>query len=160
MADPVRTHLRVFFRLTPPSFAPVHSRTTPGGGIRPCHRNLHEPTDALIGTPLNPATYDYEGAVRFNANASALWARFTTHRRREIAVELGMTQKAAHAVLRVSFAKVAEYQQCGLVHFHAVIRLEGPDCTSQPPPPYANRRRAHRRRAGPRHGQVGCGRGT
>ncbi|MCH0561471.1 replication initiator [Streptomyces sp. MUM 16J] len=45
--------------------------------------------------------------------------------------------QAAHAVLRVSFAKVAEYQQRGLVHFHAVIRLDGPDGTSQPPPPYA-----------------------
>ncbi len=45
-----------------------------------------------------------------------------------------MTQKAAHAVLRVSFAKVAEYQQRGLVHFHAVIRLDGPDGTSQAPP--------------------------
>ncbi len=48
-----------------------------------------------------------------------------------------MTQKAAHAVLRISFAKVAEYQQRGLIHFHAVIRLDGPDGTSQPPPPYA-----------------------
>jgi len=91
----------------------------------------------LLGTPLNPATYDYEGAVLFNAHASALWARFTTYLRREIAAQLGMTQKAARAVLRVSFAKVAEYQQCGLVHFHAVIRLDGPDGTSQPPPPYA-----------------------
>ncbi|MGY4919931.1 replication initiator [Streptomyces sp. 900116325] len=39
--------------------------------------------------------------------------------------------------LRVSFAKVAEYQQRGLVHFHAVIRLDGPDGNSQPTPPYA-----------------------
>ncbi|MHC5906282.1 replication initiator, partial [Streptomyces sp. S6] len=78
-----------------------------------------------------------EGAVLFNAHASTLWARFTTYLRREIAAELGMTQKAARAVLRVSFAKVAEYQQRGLVHFHAVIRLDGPDGTIQPPPPYA-----------------------
>ncbi|GAA3246829.1 hypothetical protein GCM10020256_74710 [Streptomyces thermocoprophilus] len=48
-----------------------------------------------------------------------------------------MTQKAARTVLRVSFAKVAEYQQRGLVHFHAVIRLDGPDGSTQPPPPYA-----------------------
>ncbi|WP_405549133.1 replication initiator [Streptomyces microflavus] len=137
--DTVRTHPRVFATLTPPSFGPVHNRpTTPGGDIRPCRcRKLHEPTDALIGTPLNHATYDYEGAVLFNAHASALWARFTIYLRREIAAQLGMTQKAAHAILRVSFAKVAEYQQRGLVHFHAVIRLDGPDGTSQPPPPYA-----------------------
>ncbi|MFV0129519.1 replication initiator [Streptomyces sp. HMX112] len=137
--DTVRTHPRVFVTLTPPSFGPVHNRpTTPGGNIRSCRcRKLHEPTDALIGTPLNPAMYDYAGAVLFNAHASALWARFTTYLRRELAARLGMTQKAAHQVLRVSFAKVAEYQQRGLVHFHAVIRLDGPDGSSQPPPPYA-----------------------
>lgn len=48
-----------------------------------------------------------------------------------------MTQKAAHTAMRVSFAKVAEYQQRGLVHFHAVIRLDGPDGSTQPPPPSA-----------------------
>ncbi|WP_328697076.1 replication initiator [Streptomyces sp. NBC_00342] len=137
--DTVRTHPRVFVTLTPPSFGPVHNRlTTPGGDIRPCRcRKLHEPGDAPIGTPLNPATYDYEGAVLFNAHASALWARFTTYLRREIAAQLGMTQKDAHAVLRLSFAKVAEYQQRGLVHFHAVIRLDGPDGNTTSPPPYA-----------------------
>ncbi|WP_405688317.1 replication initiator [Streptomyces sp. NBC_00057] len=51
--------------------------------------------------------------------------------------QLGMTQKAARAVLRVSFAKVAEYQKRGLVHFHAVIRLDGPGGSTQPPPPDA-----------------------
>ncbi|MFD7736397.1 replication initiator [Kitasatospora phosalacinea] len=137
--DTVRTHPRAFVTLTPPSFGPVHNRpTTPGGDVRPCRcRKLHGPTDPLLGTPLNPATYDYAGAVLFNAHAGALWARFTTYLRREIAARLGMTQKAVHAVLRVSFAKVAEYQQRGLVHFHAVIRLDGPDGSSQPPPPYA-----------------------
>ncbi|MFF1691595.1 MULTISPECIES: replication initiator [unclassified Streptomyces] len=66
-----------------------------------------------------------------------MWARFTTYLRREFAARLGITQKAAHAVLRISFAKVAEFQQRGLVHFHAVVRLDGPDGNSQPPPPYA-----------------------
>ncbi|MGK4584824.1 replication initiator [Kitasatospora sp. HPMI-4] len=73
----------------------------------------------------------------FNAHASALWARFTIYLRREIAARLGLAQKAAHAVLRVSFAKVAEYQRRGLVHFHAVIRLDGPGGSTQPPPPSA-----------------------
>lgn len=40
-------------------------------------------------------------------------------------------------MLRVSFAKVAEYQKRGLVHFYAVIRLDGPDGSTQPPPPSA-----------------------
>ena len=105
---------------------------------RPCRCGTrHDPTDPLLGTPLNPATYDYVGAVLFNAHAGVLWARFTTYLRREIATRLGMTQKAARAALRVSFAKVAEYQKRGLVHFHAVIRLDGPDGSTQPPPPYA-----------------------
>ncbi|MEW1604514.1 replication initiation protein [Streptomyces sp. DH-12] len=132
--EAVRTHPRVFATLTAPSFGPVHNRPD----ARPCRcGTLHEPTDPLLGTPLNPATYDYAGAVLFNAHAGALWARFTTYLRREIAARLSMTQKAASEVLRVSFAKVAEYQKRGLVHFHAVIRLDGPDGSTQPPPPCA-----------------------
>ncbi|MFJ3122566.1 replication initiator [Streptomyces sp. NPDC086993] len=132
--DTVRTHPRVFATLTAPSFGPVHNRPD----TRPCRCGTrHDPTDPLLGTPLNPATYDYVGAVLFNAHAGVLWARFTTYLRREIATRLGMTQKAARAALRVSFAKVAEYQKRGLVHFHAVIRLDGPDGSTQPPPPYA-----------------------
>ncbi|MEU0922077.1 replication initiator [Streptomyces cyaneofuscatus] len=132
--DTVRTHPRVFVTLTAPSFGPVHNRPD----TRPCRCGTHhEPTDPMLGTPLNPATYDYAGAVLFNAHAGALWARFTTYLRREIAVRLGLTQKAARTVLRVSFAKVAEYQKRGLVHFHAVIRLDGPDGSTQPPPSYA-----------------------
>ncbi|MFH8632215.1 replication initiator [Streptomyces lydicus] len=132
--DTVRTHPRVFATLTAPSFGPVHNRPD----TRPCRCGTrHDPTDPLLGTPLNPATYDYVGAVLFNAYAGVLWARFTTYLRREIATRLGMTRKAARAALRVSFAKVAEYQKRGLVHFHAVIRLDGPDGSTQPPPPYA-----------------------
>jgi hypothetical protein len=37
----------------------------------------------------------------------------------------------------VSFAKVAEYQKRGAVHFHAVIRLDGPDGGDTPPPAWA-----------------------
>jgi hypothetical protein len=33
---------------------------------------------------------------------------------------------ARSAQLRVSFAKVVEYQRRGVVHFHAIIRLDGP----------------------------------
>ncbi|GGT65700.1 zinc finger-like domain-containing protein [Streptomyces purpureus] len=132
--DTVRTHPRVFATLTAPSFGPVHNRPD----ARPCRCGTrHEPTDALLGTPLNPATYDYVGAVLFNAHAGALWARFAIYLRRELATRLGITQKAARAVFRVSFAKVAEYQKRGLVHFHAVIRLDGPDGNTQPPPSYA-----------------------
>ncbi|WP_371272982.1 replication initiator [Streptomyces sp. MUSC 14] len=35
---------------------------------------------------------------------------------------------------RVSFAEVAEYQKRGAVHFHAVIRIDGPGGGDTPPP--------------------------
>jgi hypothetical protein len=40
-------------------------------------------------------------------------------------------------LIRVSAAKVAEYQKRGAVHFHAVIRLDGPDGGATPPPAWA-----------------------
>ncbi|WP_435877682.1 replication initiator [Streptomyces anulatus] len=88
-------------------------------------------THARLNDPSRTGTRQISNAV------SALWARFAIYLRREIAARLGLTQKAARAVLRVSFAKVAEYQKRGLVHFHAVIRLDGPDGSTQPPPPSA-----------------------
>jgi hypothetical protein len=36
--------------------------------------------------------------------------------------------------LRVSYAKVAEYQRRGVVHFHAIIRLDGPTGPADAPP--------------------------
>jgi hypothetical protein len=38
--------------------------------------------------------------------------------------------------VRVQFAKVAEFQRRGIVHFHALIRLDGPptDTEHYPPP--------------------------
>ncbi|MFF3400417.1 replication initiator [Streptomyces sp. NPDC002659] len=136
--ESVRTHPRVFATLTAPSFGPVHNQPTTGADPLPCRCGDHHPDDApVLGTPLNPATYDYTGAVLWNAHAGALWARFTTYLRRELAAHLRMTQKALNAELRVSFAKVAEYQKRGLVHFHAVIRFDGPDGHTTEPPAWA-----------------------
>ena len=47
----------------------------------------------------------------------------------------GITQKTLRARLRIRFVKVAEYQARGVVHFHAVIRLDAPGEDYQPPPP-------------------------
>ncbi|WP_406730409.1 replication initiator [Streptomyces sp. NBC_01794] len=138
VAESVRTHPRAFVTLTAPSFGPVHHRKSNGSTTRPCRCGTHHAEhDPAVGTPLNPATYDYTGAVLWNAHAGALWARFTTYLRRELAAHLGMTQKGLNAALRVSFAKVAEYQKRGLVHFHAVIRFDGPDGHTNPPPAWA-----------------------
>jgi hypothetical protein len=66
-----------------------------------------------------------------------LWRRFSIYLRREIAKRAGLTQRDFPGFARVSFAKVAEYQKRGAVHFHAVIRIDGPDCGSSEPPSWA-----------------------
>ncbi|MEV8310442.1 replication initiator [Streptomyces flavidovirens] len=132
--EAVTTHPRVFATFTAPSFGPVHNRPAKGR----CRCGTQHPDDAPeLGAPLNPETYDYEAAVLWNAHASKIWARFSIYLRREVAKRAGLTQRdfANHA--RVSFAKVAEYQKRGAIHFHAVIRLDGPDGGDTPPPAWA-----------------------
>ncbi|GGX93951.1 replication initiation protein [Streptomyces minutiscleroticus] len=132
--DTIRDHPRVFATLTAPSFGRVHNRP----GNRPCACGARHPEDAPeLGTALDPATYDYAGAVLWNNHASELWRYFTIYLRREIARAAGITQKAAHEQSRVSFGKVAEYQKRGAVHFHAVIRFDGPEGPGSPPPAWA-----------------------
>ena len=65
----------------------------------------------------------------------ALWARFTIALRRALAAALGIGGRDFPQHARLSYAKVAEYQRRGLVHFHAVIRLDGPDGPTDPPRP-------------------------
>ncbi|MGG7571211.1 replication initiator protein RepSA [Streptomyces sirii] len=132
--ETVRDHPRVFATLTAPSFGPVHNRPD----NRPCRCGTHHPKDAPeLGTALDPDTYDYAGAVLWNNHASDLWRYFTIYLRREIAARAGLTQKAARQQSRLSFGKVAEYQKRGTVHFHAVIRFDGPDGPDTPPPGWA-----------------------
>ncbi|MEU8459909.1 replication initiator protein RepSA [Streptomyces sp. NPDC029003] len=132
--ETIRDHPRVFATLTAPSFGPVHNRP----GTRPCRCGVRHPEDAEeLGTPLDPDTYDYAGAVLWNNHASELWRYFTIYLRREIAHHAGLTQKAAREQSRVSFGKVAEYQKRGAVHFHAVIRFDGPAGPDTPPPAWA-----------------------
>ncbi|MFF4288298.1 replication initiator protein RepSA [Streptomyces sp. NPDC001633] len=132
--ETVRDHPRVFATLTAPSFGPVHNRP----GNRPCRCGTHHLDDAPeLGTALDPDTYDYAGAVLWNNHASDLWRYFTIYLRREIAARAGLTQKEAREQSRLSFGKVAEYQKRGAVHFHAVIRFDGPDGPDTPPPAWA-----------------------
>ncbi|MFJ6727511.1 replication initiator [Streptomyces sp. NPDC091281] len=137
--ETVRSHPRVFATLTAPSFGAVHNRPiTKDGKPHACRCGKHHADDApALGTPLHPASYDYTGAVLWNAHAGALWARFTLNLRRALAAHFGITQKDMKQILRVSFAKVAEYQKRGLVHFHAVIRIDGPDGHTSSPPTWA-----------------------
>jgi hypothetical protein len=130
---------RVFATLTAPSFGPVHNRrTTALGRTIPCAcGEYHHPDDPRIGGPLDPDTYDYVGAVLWQAHAGKLWHRFTIRLRRVLAHAAGLTVRDFKDHARVSYAKVAEYQRRGLVHFHAVIRIDGPDGPSDATPAWA-----------------------
>ncbi|WP_067913372.1 replication initiator [Actinomadura rubrobrunea] len=152
--ESVAGHPAAFVTLTAPSFGPVHAhRPTPSGTVAPCHprrdapqcphgRTLscttrHAPDDPCLGEPLCWECYDYAGSVLFNALAPELWRRFTMALRRRIAKTAGLTLRELGETLTVSFAKVAEYQRRGVVHFHAVIRLDGPQGPATPPPAWA-----------------------
>ncbi|MGD9531819.1 MAG: replication initiator, partial [Pseudonocardia sp.] len=134
--ESVTTRPRLFLTLTAPSFGPVHSRrVSTRGRVIPCacgtHHREHDPT---LGTPTDPDTYDYTGAVLWQAHAGALWHRFTIALRRALAARLGVPAARFRDHARLSYAKVAEYQRRGLVHFHAAIRLDGPTGPTDPPP--------------------------
>lgn len=141
--ETVSGHPRVFATLTAPGFGPVHTRRERDGRVRACRprrvgehcphgapagcRDRHSASDPRLGEPLCPRCYDYAGAVLWHAFAGRLWHRFGLELRREVARRAGLTRTEFGEVARLSYAKVAEYQRRGLVHFHAVIRLDGPD---------------------------------
>ncbi|MGX7827537.1 replication initiator [Actinokineospora sp. 24-640] len=141
--DSVALHPRVFATFTAPSFGPVHRRAlSRDGRALPCRPRdsgpsclaRHEPDDPLLGQAIDPGTYDYSGAVLWNHHAGELWHVFTIYLRRHLAERLAVPRSKLNDHLRTEYAKVAEYQSRGLVHFHAVIRLDGPAGPSEPPP--------------------------
>jgi hypothetical protein len=118
----VGEHPQVFATLTAPSFGAVHTRRDDG---RPCRcGRRHEPDDPLLGGAIDPKTYDYEGAVMWNWNAPGLWNRFMVELVRVLATDSGLSERRWRQLVRVAYAKVAEFQARGLVHFHAIIRLD------------------------------------
>jgi len=145
--ESVAIHPCVFATFTAPSFGPVHTRPrSKGGKIARCRprreasfcphgRRLscpqrHKDTDACLGRPLCPDCHDYDGAVVWNAHAPELWRRTT------IAIRRRLDRLARdHGVrVRLSYAKVAEFQARGVIHFHAILRLDGNDPARVIPP--------------------------
>jgi hypothetical protein len=121
--EQVAKHPQVFASLTAPSFGPVHSRPDDD---RPCRcGKRHDADDPQLGEAIDPTSYDYEGAVLWNWHAPALWNRFTIELVRVLAARAGLSEREWRQRVRVAFAKVAEFQARGLVHFHAIIRLDG-----------------------------------
>jgi hypothetical protein len=137
----VTAHPKVFATFTAPSFGPVHHRVVDNQGkIKRCHphgptrcRQRHRVDDPQLGQPLDPATYDYTAAVIWNALATRLWARTVQLANRKAAQLLRIPQRDWPNTGRVSVAKVAEYQARGVVHFHAIFRLDGPTPADPPP---------------------------
>lgn len=140
--ESVAEHPCVFATFTAPSFGPVHARREVGGKVLPCRprrdaskracphgRDIscpqrHADDDPRLGRPMCPGCYDYESAVVFNACAGDLWRRFTTYLPRKLAALAGITQKEFRELVKVRYVKVAEYQARGVVHFHAIVRLD------------------------------------
>ena len=58
--------------------------------------------------------------------APELWRRFTIALRRGIARSVGVSEARLKDQVTVQYAKVAEYQRRGVIHFHALVRLDGP----------------------------------
>jgi len=121
--EEVAEHPQVFATLTAPSFGPVHTRPDDG---RPCRcGTCHEPHAPELGSAIHPDRYDYEGAVLWNWQAPALWNRFVIELVRVLAARSGLSEREWRQLVRVAYAKVAEFQARGLVHFHVAVRLDG-----------------------------------
>ncbi len=142
--EAIALHPAVFLTLTAPGFGSVHTAS----GVSPCHAGgvralcvhrrptacsaAHGRRDELVGTPLCPDCYDYEGAVLQNASTPELWRRTMIYAQRQLAAVLGRTQADAGRMVRLSFCRVAEFQRRGVVHLHAVVRADGPDGSIPP----------------------------
>ncbi|MEV6492243.1 replication initiator, partial [Actinoplanes sp. NPDC051633] len=156
---PLGQHLAVFLTATAPSFGPVHHRVVkthaadcrskdrctcrasvcrPFG--KPCLHGQpmrctarHKTTDPALGTPFCLDCYDHTGQVVWNLEASELWRRTI----QEFDRELGRLGKRLGVPLRRQYHKVYEFQARGVIHYHAVIRLDGyhPDCPGAIVPP-------------------------
>jgi Replication initiator protein, pSAM2 len=94
---------------------------------------VHAEDDPRLGHPICPDCYDYPAHIAFNWHAPELWRRFTIALRRALAQQSGLTAAEFARRCRVSFVKVAEFQRRGVVHFHTLIRLDGPGEDYQPP---------------------------
>jgi hypothetical protein len=99
----------------------------------------HDPDDPRLGEPLCPACYDAQAQVLWNALAPELWRRTTIALHRALGRLVGLQERELRGLVRVGYAKVAEFQRRGAIHFHAVLRLDAatdcrcPACLAPPP---------------------------
>ena len=135
----VSSHPMVFATFTAPSFGAVHGVR----GAKPCRAGTnqqpcahgrsttcplrHRADDPTLGHPICPDCYDYERSVLWNATCPELWRRTTIYVRRELARLCDVNVKELDQSVRLSFAKVAEFQRRGVVHLHAILRVDPRD---------------------------------
>jgi hypothetical protein len=156
--DSISEHPRLFVTFTAPSFGRVHTRKAQGRLVLPCHPyrqgarcphgnrdgcwHRHDEDDPRLGEPLCPSCYDAKAQVLWNALAPELWRRTTITVQRALGRLVGVDEGSLRQIVRVSYAKVAEFQRRGAVHFHAVIRLDAatdcrcPGCLAPPSAPF------------------------
>jgi hypothetical protein len=153
--ESVASHPRLFVTFTAPSFGKVHSRKAQGRLVLPCHSHRqgarcphgvragcwhrHGEDDPRLGEPLCASCYDSPAQVLWNALAPELWRRTTIAIGRALGRLVGLQERELRRLVRISYAKVAEFQRRGAIHFHAVIRLDAatdcrcPGCLAPPP---------------------------
>jgi hypothetical protein len=136
----VAGHPAVFLTLTAPSFGLVHSRRTASTGrVLPCRPRRkpapcphgvdlrcsrhHDQDESVLGLPLCLDCYGHDAQVVWNAHVGELWRRTIIGLRRRLA----RVARDRGTTVRLSYAKVAEFQRRGVVHLHALLRLDGLD---------------------------------
>jgi hypothetical protein len=147
----VRAHPRLVLTLTAPSFGPVHTRRFGSDGEtlacrprrdqpvclhgRPDWCGLRHPVDAPeLGAPLCGECLDWPGAVLWNAYASDLWQRWRIGVPRALAGLTGLTRVQVAGSVRIAVHRIAELQQRGAVHLHAIVRADAAADPDQSPP--------------------------
>jgi hypothetical protein len=157
--ETISEHPRLFVTFTAPSFGKVHSRRAQGRLVLPCHPHRqgarcphgvrdgcwhrHAEDDPRLGEPLCPSCYDSRAQVLWNALAPELWRRTTIAIQRALGRLVGLQEGELRRLVRISYAKVAEFQRRGAIHFHAVIRLDAatdcrcPTCLLPPSEPFS-----------------------
>ena len=135
--DSVASAPRVFVTVTAPSFGAVHrihdrgvcvahnglDEFCPHGLPRWCSAR-HKKLDLEVGSPLCEECFDAPGVILWNAHASKLWSITVQEARRNLAETIGISRKHLGEVAQLHYVKVAELQQRGLVHFHALFRFD------------------------------------
>lgn len=128
---------RIFVTMTAPGFGSVHTIRSNGRCVRVrsddpmCEHGWprscglrHEEDDRLLGLPICDRCFRYREAVLWNAHASRLWSVTIRQTRRNLASRLGVPRTALRRHAAIHYLKVAEMQRRGLVHFHALARLD------------------------------------